>query len=96
MMAYRPEDRLLPEELLEDSWFEPIEAVAEQQQVQTAQVQLPVAEVKQPAAAPKELPEREVIVMPTSAFQGAPPSGAAATAVSAEAVGAAGAAGPPV
>lgn len=36
MMAYKPEDRPTPEELLEDPWFAPvgIDTTAEQEQVQ--------------------------------------------------------------
>lgn len=77
MMAYKAEDRPLPEELLEDPWFAPIDAVDQQQQVQPAQAQVQQL-VAAAAAAPKELQEQAVVSVQVQ--QGAAPADAAAAA----------------
>lgn len=70
-MSYKPEDRPLPEELLEDPWFAPI---VEQQSA---------AVVERPAAEPKELEERGVMLRPVA--QGSAPDDAAVAAGAASA-----------
>lgn len=81
-MAYNPEDRPLPEDVLDHPWFAPVAAAVAQQAQQTPAAGAQQVQHAQVAAEPKEL-EEERGVVPVAAAQGAPRPDAAAAAGSA-------------